>query len=176
MKTSITIISTLFFGLVGLGFAHAQNHAENGDPQYRGEFRDWHLYVHEGNQGKTCYIASEPKKEDGNYRLRDQPAVLVAVFPMEPPNTQVSVQPGYPFKEGAVAEVDIDGAGYEFFTKEESGWTKSPEVDSDVIEAMKQGSEMSVRGTSQKDTYSFDTYSLMGFTAAFEAMKQACNG
>ena len=33
---------------------------------------------------------------------------------------------------------------------------------------------MTVRGTSTRDTYSLDTYSLSGFTAAYEAMRDAC--
>ena len=35
---------------------------------------------------------------------------------------------------------------------------------------------MTVRGTSTKDTYSLDTYSLAGFSAAFDAMRNACSG
>jgi hypothetical protein len=31
-----------------------------------------------------------------------------------------------------------------------------------------------VRGTSTRRTYSLDTYSLLGFTAAYEAMVNAC--
>jgi hypothetical protein len=33
-----------------------------------------------------------------------------------------------------------------------------------------------VRGTSTKGTYSLDTYSLLGFTAAYQAMTDACGG
>ena len=40
---------------------------------------------------------------------------------------------------------------------------------------MRRGVDMTVRGTSTKNTYSLDTYSLLGFTAAYEAMQEACN-
>ena len=43
-----------------------------------------------------------------------------------------------------------------------------------LVEAMKRGSSMTVRGTSTRGTYSLDTYSLKGFTAAIEAMRDAC--
>jgi hypothetical protein len=35
---------------------------------------------------------------------------------------------------------------------------------------------MTVRGTSTLSTYSLDTYSLLGFTAAYDAMVEACTG
>jgi hypothetical protein len=41
---------------------------------------------------------------------------------------------------------------------------------------MKRGTDMTVRGTSVKNTYSLDTYSLLGFTAAYKAMIDACTG
>ena len=44
------------------------------------------------------------------------------------------------------------------------------------IAAMKDGSDMTVRGTSTLDTFSLDTYSLLGFTAALEALRDACPG
>ena len=39
---------------------------------------------------------------------------------------------------------------------------------------MRRGTDMTVRGTSSKNTYSLDTYSLLGFTAAYDAMVEAC--
>ena len=33
---------------------------------------------------------------------------------------------------------------------------------------------MTVKGSSMRDTASLDTYSLSGFTAAYEAMRGAC--
>jgi hypothetical protein len=61
------------------------------------------------------------------------------------------------------------------FTRGEHAWTKSREADEALINAMKRGSNMTVRGTSAKRTYSLDTYSLLGFTAAYQAMVDACS-
>lgn len=172
MKTTLSISAVAVFSILGVVAAVAQE----PEPERRGQFRDWHLYVHASDQGRTCFIVSEPTSEEGNYRRRGQPALLVAEFPMAEPNTQVSVQPGYPLKEGVDAKVNIDGQGYDFFTKDEGAWSKSAEMDAQVIDAMKRGREFAVEGTSHIDTFSRDTYSLMGFTAAFEAMKRECDG
>jgi hypothetical protein len=60
------------------------------------------------------------------------------------------------------------------FTQGEYAWTRSPADDRALIAAMRAGIELTARGTSSRDTWSEDTYSLLGFTAAFNALEQAC--
>lgn len=143
-------------------------------PQFLGTHRDWNVYTYEDEDGMVCYIASEPIKEEGNYTRRGPAAVLVAKFPIEPPNEQVSVQPGYSFKDGSLVEVDIDNRDFELFTRGEHAWAQTSEEDQRLIDAMRRGREMTVRGTSTRDTFSLDTYSLLGFTAAYNEMSDAC--
>lgn len=143
-------------------------------PRVIGTFQDWNVYTVEDSNGQLCYAASVPKKEDGNWTRRGARAVIVAKLPGAAPNEQVSVQPGYAFKTDTNAQVTVDGARYAMFTRGEHAWTNSPAEDATLIEAMKRGSTMTVRGTSTRDTWSLDTYSLLGFTAAYEAMRNAC--
>jgi hypothetical protein len=89
---------------------------------------------------------------------------------------EVSVQPGYSYREGSEVEVTIGGREFSLFTRGEHAWTKSEDADQTLIAAMKGGNDMTVRGTSTRGTYSLDTYSLLGFTAAYEAMVAACRG
>jgi Invasion associated locus B (IalB) protein len=88
---------------------------------------------------------------------------------------EVSVQPGYSYLEGSEVEVTIGGRTFSLFTRGEHAWTKSEEADQALISAMKAGNDMTVRGTSTRRTYSLDTYSLLGFTAAYQAMVEACS-
>ena len=142
-------------------------------PKFVSTHRDWTLYEVAAGKGVTCYIASEPKKQAGTYKQRGNPAVLVARLPGDPPDEQVSVQPGYTYKSGSDVDTTIDGRKFTLFTKGEHAWTR-PEDDNAVIEAMRKGSTMVVKGTSSLDTTSTDTYSLAGFTAAIGAMRDAC--
>lgn len=143
-------------------------------PRAVGTYQDWNVYTVDDANGLLCYAASQPKKEDGNWTRRGARAVIVAKLPGAEPNEQVSVQPGYAFKNGTDAQVSVDGRQFRLFTKGEHGWTNSPKEDETLIGAMKSGSNMSVRGTSTRDTWSLDTYSLLGFTAAYNAMLDAC--
>lgn len=144
-------------------------------PEFLGSHRDWNVYAFTEDSQKICYMASEPTKQEGDYTRRGNPAVLVTRRPGSPAVDEVSVQPGYSYLEGSEVEVKVGGREFMLFTRGEHAWTKSQEADEALINAMKRGSNMTVRGTSTRRTYSLDTYSLLGFTAAYEAMVNACN-
>lgn len=165
-------VALLIFGLLLLlpGSGWAQS------PQFLGTHRDWNVYRFEDGEQTICYIASEPKKQEGNYTRRGNPAVLVTRRPGPRVLDEVSVQPGYSYLDGSEVEVEVDGRrSFSLFTRGEHAWTKSEQADRELIQAMKRGTDMTVRGTSIKNTYSLDTYSLLGFTAAYEAMTNACS-
>jgi hypothetical protein len=145
-------------------------------PQFLGTYRDCNVNAFTENEEKICYMASEPKKEEGNYTRRDNPAVLVTRRPGPKVVDEVSVQPGYSYLDDSEVEVAIATNKFQMFTRGEHAWTKSEDADKALITAMKRGSDMTVRGTSVKNTFSLDTYSLLGFTAAYEAMIAACAG
>jgi tRNA(Leu) C34 or U34 (ribose-2'-O)-methylase TrmL len=139
-----------------------------------GSFQDWTLYVHEDDAGKLCYVASLPTRQSGNYTSRGQAAAFVSRLPTRPPREEVSVQPGYNYKSGSEVQVVVDDSRkFTMFTQGEHAWAHEGE-DPTLIDAMRRGLEMTVRGTSTRDTFSLDTYSLRGFTAAYNAMQEAC--
>ena len=156
-------------GIMLAGAAQAQT------PEYLGTYRDWNVYRFADGDQSICYMASEPKKQEGNYTRRGNPAMLVTRRPAPRVVDEVSVQPGYSYQDGSEVEVEVDGnRRFLLFTRGEHAWAKSEDADRSLIAAMKRGTDMTVRGTSIKDTYSLDTYSLLGFTAAYEAMVEAC--
>lgn len=152
------------------------SHSQESAPKLIDRFTDWMLYSFDSEQGQVCYIASLPTKEDGDYTRRGPAAVLVAKLPLASPgeNEQVSVQPGYSYLDKSTVDVTIDDEKFSLFTDAEHAWANTPEDDQKLIAAMRRGAELVVRGTSVKKTYSLDTYSLLGFTAAYTAMKEAC--
>ena len=57
----------------------------------------------------------------------------------------------------------------------DSAWTDDDSIDQDIIKAMKKGNTMKVIGYSTRGTKTTDTYSLMGFTAAYKYISQICD-
>ena len=165
------------FALAGLLLTGlAPGPAPAAEQTFIAAYRDWGLFEYEDGDRRLCFITTEPKRQDGNYERRGPPAVLVTRLPSEPELDEVSVQAGYAFEEGSEVLVVVDGdQRFSLFTRGEYAWTRSPADDDALIAAMKAGLEMTVRGTSTLGTFSLDTYSLLGFTAAHAAMDRTCN-
>ncbi|MEX0758145.1 MAG: invasion associated locus B family protein [Tistlia sp.] len=143
-----------------------------------GDFQAWSAYVAAEGEGKVCFIASKPLKSEGNYTRRGTVVAMVTRRPGRVPNDEVSIQAGYSYKPGETVELDVDGeTAYELVTKDEYAWLprSDGELDKKLIASMVNGLNMTVRGFSARDTLTTDTFSLRGFTAAYEAMKKACD-
>lgn len=135
-------------------------------------FKHWTVYTSELQGKKTCYIGSYPKSKTGNYRKRDEPYVLVVR--LDKNTVEVSTSSGYPYKSGSDVRATIDNKKYNMFTKGETAWAKTKSQDNKMVADMKKGNQLSIRGTSTRNTYSLDKYSLSGFTAAYNRMFELC--
>lgn len=140
--------------------------------QLENTYKDWNVYTIKQHGKKICYIASGPVKKTGNYSRRGDPYVLVTH--VSKGVDEVSTNSGYPYKKGVEVVANIDKRKFKMFTKDELAWAYDTPQDREMVKRMKAGIRMSVRGTSQKGTYSVDTYSLKGFTSAYNRMKRLC--
>ncbi len=132
----------------------------------------WRVFTMEQGGEKLCYIASVPTKKTGNYKKRGEPFVIVTH--RSATKDEVSASSGYPYKPSRDVTVNIDGKKTMLFTRGERAWTKDDSTDTRLVNAMKRGKTMMVRGTSKLNTFSSDTYSLKGFTSAHREMKTLC--
>lgn len=149
---------------------HAGHAAE---PNHIASHGDWHVYTLAAGSGKTCYIGSKPANESGNYNRRGEPYALVTH--RSAGVDEVSVSSGYPYQLNKEVIVKIDNQKEQrLFIRDELAWAYDSKQDAALVAAMKRGNRMTVRGTSRKDSYSLDTYSLKGFTRAYDAMKKSC--
>ncbi len=122
----------------------------------------------------TCFIASEPTKAEGNYSKRGDIHAMVTHRPSESRVDEVSIQAGYTYQENAAVEVAVGRMKVKLFTQGESAWAVSKETDQKLVQAMIKGSTMVVRGISARGNETTDTYSLSGFTKAYQTIKKAC--
>ena len=155
MKTQLTLISFL---LTFLFFNSSFGNIEKGkwtfikDPDY-------------------CYIGSIPEKIDiPEGKKRGDPYILVYRI-NKSKNPIVQIEAGYPYKKNQDVRVKIDKADYTFYSEDETAWTNE---DSEIIYAMKKGNYLTVIGESSRGTKTKDTYTLKGFTAAFNKLINDC--
>lgn len=147
--------------------------AADGDDAL-GRFRDWYAAAYEDGGRIICYMASRPTASAGEYSRRGPTYVQVTRRKGDSGPDVVSFEAGYPFAQGAEIEVAIDGAAFTLFTQGETAWAYDGDGDRALAKAMAGGAKMIVKGASARGTGTTDTYSLMGFTAARNAMTEAC--
>lgn len=152
----------------GAGLALAQ------DIQNLGKFGDWRAYAYDEKGDKACYIASQPEKDEGDYKQRGDIYAMVTHRPADKVRDEVSLAAGYLYKAESRVKVSVDGKIFELFPHEDTAWVPDSAGDRKLVAAMKAGKTMVVQGTSSRGTETKDTYSLMGFTKAYQAASKAC--
>ena len=169
-------ISVLIIAIATAGFIAVSPGALRAQGIERlGEFNHWTAYAFKENGKKTCYMASAPTKDEGTYTLRGKIYARVTHRPAENTKDEVSFLAGYTYKDGSWIKVRIDKKKpFDLFTHEDSAWAPDQAADRKLVRAMKAGHNMIVEGTSSRGTATKDTYSLSGFTKAYNAIAKAC--
>jgi len=150
--------------------------AESAAPTQRlGASEGWTAYAYKEGSGQVCYLAGEPQKRELKDIERKTPRAIVTHRPDEKVTNTVSFAAGLPLKEGSDASVDIGGTKFDLFTKADSAWARTANLDKAIVEAMAKGKQAVVKSIAQKGEPVTDTYSLAGFTQALSMIDKACS-
>lgn len=139
-----------------------------------GSFKDWSAHTEGTDKSRTCWVYSEPVKDEGKYAKRGRIYMLVTHRPGEKTVNQVQFTAGYTYKKGSAVQVAIGAKKFELFTNGDTAWAHSPTDDAALVAAMRGGATMVVTGQSSRGTNTKDTYSLSGISAAHQAIGKAC--
>lgn len=139
-----------------------------------GSFKDWSAHANGKGKARTCWIYSEPVKDEGKYKRRGRIYALVTHMPGDKVTNQVQFTAGYNFKKGSPVRVAIGKRTFQLFTNADTAWARNKKDDAALVRAMRAGSRMIVTGTSSRGTKTKDTYSLSGISAAHKAIGKAC--
>lgn len=168
------LLTATAFCVATLAAAAAPAQAQTADPEILGSYSDWTSYTYNEDGNKVCYMASQPKKAEGNYDKRGDIFVLVTHRPADGTSDVVSVVAGYDYKDDSDVTANIDGREFSMFTHGERAWARDTATDKEMVKRMRAGRTLIIKGTSERGTETTDTYSLSGFTAAHEAISKAC--
>lgn len=141
---------------------------------------DWNFFFQD--EPEQCWVVSPPKEtvntRDGRVVSvrRGDIYLFVSFWPDSDRMGEVSFIGGYPFAENSTVTVSVGEDSFELFTQGETAWAVSPEQDDELAAAMKKGLEAVVVGQSSRGTTTTDTFSLLGFTAAFDDAEKRCSG
>lgn len=155
--------------------AHAPDvsNAQNSQQQLLGQFQDWSAYAANGASGKVCFVISQPKSRAPEGLNRDPAYFYISHRPGESVRNEVYTIVGFPIRAGSVMDLSVNGAPFQLVTQDQRGWSNGAD-DTRIVEAMRSGSEMTVKSTSGRGNVTTDTYSLRGVSAALDAANGAC--
>ena len=133
----------------------------------------WTAYMSKDRSGRVCYVYGEPQKSEPATPKRRAMA-MITHRPDEKIANVVSFVEGVPLKDGSDAALDIGGAKFDLFTKDDSAWARTPELDKAIVAALGKGKQAVVRATPAKGSATVDTYALPGLGKALALIDQAC--
>jgi len=150
--------------------------AGDAQPTLLGQYGDWGAYTASPGGNKVCFALAKPKttKTEPEARKRDQSYVFVSTRPADKVKNEVSVIIGYPFKTNSDATADIETAKISKYTQSDGGWIKNAGEEARMVDAMRKGADLTVKGTSGRGTQSTDQYSLKGLAQALDKIEQEC--
>jgi Invasion associated locus B (IalB) protein len=134
----------------------------------------WTAYVYKEKSGQVCYIDGEPQRSEPAKMKRKQPRATVTHRPDEKVANVINFVEGYPLKEGSDVSLDIGGTKFDLFTKGDSAWARTSDLDKMIVETMAKGKQAVVTGTPQKGPPTTDAYSLAGFAQALAMIDKTC--
>jgi Invasion associated locus B (IalB) protein len=145
-------------------------------PTLLGQFGDWGAYTASPGGKKVCFALAKPanSKTTPPNRPRDPAYMFISSRPSEKVREEVSIIFGYGFKPNSDASIEISGANYAMYTQSDGAWVKNAAEEPRLVDAMRKGVDLTVKGTSAKGTASADTYSLRGLPEALNRVGQEC--
>jgi invasion protein IalB len=150
--------------------------AGGAQPTLLAQYGDWGAYTAAPNGSKVCFALGKPKSSQTNPpgRNRDPAYIFVSTRPAENVKNEVSVIIGYPFKPSSDATAEIGSTKFAMYTQNDGAWIKNVAEEARMVDAMRKGADLTVKGTSGRGTLTTDVYSLKGIAQALDRAEQEC--
>ena len=93
-------------------------------------------------------------------RPRDPAYAFVSIRPAEKVFNEISVLIGYQLKPGSEDSLEVGSARYAMYSQGDGLWIKIAAEEAQMVEALKRGADVTVKGVSVKGTETVDVFSL----------------
>jgi invasion protein IalB len=138
------------------------------------KFNDWQVFVHEAKGERVCFAATQPKDMEPKNVRRGSVFLYLTTWQKDGVRNEISVKIGYPLKPNSEPMAIVGSQKFKLFSKGDKAFMRDPADERKLIEAMKKGSILTLKGTSTRGTNTTDQYSLSGVGAAVASLGAAC--
>ena len=140
-----------------------------------GKHKDWETYIINSEKGKVCFAQSKPVLQAPKTSEREA-RLFITFRPNENIKNEISLTAGYEFNKQNSITASSGKYKYKFdISQEQFAWMTDNKQEKKMINTMKKGSRIMVKGYNKKGSQTIDHYSLLGFTKAYNATKANCS-
>ena len=153
----------------------AQATGGSAQPTLLGQFGEWGAYTAAPAGRKLCFVIAKPSSQQTKPpgRPRDPAYFFISTRPAERVKEEISTVVGYGIKPDSANAV-IGSASFAMYAQNDGAWIKNAAEEARMIEALRKGGDLVVKGTSTRGTESTDTYTLRGLAQALDRASQEC--
>jgi invasion protein IalB len=138
------------------------------------KFDNWQVFVHEGPGDKICFAAAQPKSMEPKAAKRGPVFFYLTTWAKDNVRNEISVKIGYAMKLDTSPVITIGKDQFELYPKDDKAFMRDPGEERKLLDAMKKGTTLTVKGVSARGTATTDQYSLGGLSAALSQLATSC--
>jgi hypothetical protein len=146
------------------------------EPKLLGQYGEWGAYTASPNGKKLCFALAKPGASQTNppNRPRDPAYLFISTRPDEKVKDEISLIIGYSIKPNTDVTAAVGPATFPLYTQADGAWVKNPPDEAKMVEAMRKGGDVVIKGESGRGTKTTDTFSLKGIAQALDRIGQEC--
>jgi invasion protein IalB len=150
--------------------------AAPAQPQLLGQYGDWGAYAATPGGRKICFVIAKPASAQTTppNRPRNPVYFFITSRPAENVRNEVSTVVGYTLKPNSDATAEVGGTTFTMYTQNDGAWIKNVAEEARMVDAMRKGADLVIKGVSGRGTQTTDTYSLKGLAQALDRIAQEC--
>ena len=134
----------------------------------------WQAFSSQQGRSKVCYALSKAETRIP-VNLKDVEGLLfVSSRPGEGVRNEISFVMNFDLKEGVEHQAIIGNERFALVAKGQNMWLKNPAEEPRMLDAMRRGSALEIKGTSKRGNPTSDKYSLAGMTQIVKRAEDAC--
>jgi invasion protein IalB len=141
-----------------------------------GTYGAWYAMTSGEGGEKLCYAIAGPQVSLGKIPDRGEVGLMVTHLDGGAVRDQVSVALGFEPSKSKPTKIKVDKGGNINMRLNDGDrvWIREASLDRRLVAQMKKGDNLIVTGLSAKGVASQDTFSLDGFSKAYQAISEAC--
>jgi hypothetical protein len=134
----------------------------------------WQAFSSQQGRTKVCYALSKAESRlPAN--LKDVEGLLfVSNRPTEGVRNEISFVMNFDLKEDVEHQAIIGTERFALVAKGQNMWLKNPAEEPRMLDSLRKGSDLEIKGTSKRGNPTTDKYSLAGLTQTVKRAEDAC--